>query len=179
MSVKGVDRTHRMVDGRIEVLYDGQWRSYAGDFDLVDITKADGTPLTAAEFNRHVEGLMERGLIEHGGEVRVMTDVMRNSPHPPGSAEWMAQAREVWALREGLENAHVDEIVVGVHATEGLHRAPQLDELGWKGGFEAPGGGLLDSSAFAGAGDEVLGSGRSIGDVADAGPAAMRELGDE
>jgi hypothetical protein len=142
----GVERTHRYIDGRIEVLVDGRWRQVKGDFDLVDITRADGTPLSPAEFQQHVDAMVERGLIEHGGEVRVMTDVMRNNPHPPGSDEWMEQAREVWRLRNDLENAHLEgaEIIVGINGREGLHRGPRLDEfLPWRGGFEQAGGGLI------------------------------------
>jgi hypothetical protein len=180
MSIKGTERTHRLVDGRIEVLHEGQWRGYAGDFDLVDITRADGTPLSPAEFQRHVDALVERGLIEHGGEVRVMTDIMRNSPHPPGSAEWMKQAREAWDLRNSLENAHLDngEIIVGIHGTHGLHRGPRIDDaLPWRGGFETPSGQLMDGSTF------VVESGAvrplDLGGAAPGTSALMRGMDDE
>jgi len=176
MSVKGTTRTHRLNNGRIEVLQDGQWRGYAGDFDLVDITRADGTPLSAAEFQRHVDAMVERGLIEHGGEVRVMTDVLRNSPHPPGSAEWMEQARDVWDLRNNLENAHLEgsEIIIGINGREGLHRGPRIDEfLPWRGGFEAPGGELIDGTTF-----RVAGEAPNL-DLTDAASSVLREMDDD
>jgi hypothetical protein len=77
----------------------------------------------------------------------VMTDLMRNNPHPPGSSEWMEAANDAWALRNDLENAQfAGEINIGINGTEGLHRAPDPEDfLSWRGGFENPDGTLLGS----------------------------------
>ncbi len=145
MSFGGTTRPQRLMNGRLEVMVDGQWKSIAGDFDLVNITRADGTPLSAVEFNRHVDEMVQRGLIEHGGEVRLMTDIMRNNPHPPGTKAWLEEAAEVWRLRNKLENAYAEgEFVLGIHATEGLHRAADPDLLRWQGGFEGADGRLIE-----------------------------------
>ena len=176
MSFGGTARPQRYMNGRIEVMVDGQWKSVAGDFDLVNLTRADGTRLSAAEFNMHVKEMVQEGLVEHGGELRVMTDMMRNSPHVPGSDAWMKQAAEVWELRNSLENAYGEagEIVIGINGREGLHRAADPDLLRWAGGFEGADGRMIDFGSSPGLGGALP----DLSGAAPAAPGILRGVGD-
>ena len=122
----------RISNGQIQKLgADGKWRNYAGDMDLVYLRDAAGNPLPPGEYDRVVAEMRSKGLIEHGGEVRVMEDVMREAgkKFEPGSAEWTAELRKAIRLREALEAAHADEIVVAMMPNGKLVRGEAVEEL--------------------------------------------------
>jgi hypothetical protein len=123
----------RLYNGQVQARgADGRWRNYAPDMDVVYIRDAAGNPLPSQKLDRVIDEMKELGLVQHGGEVRVIEDVMRKaekSGMKPGSAEWSAELRDAIRLRESLEAAHADEVVVAMTSNGTLVRGDVVDEV--------------------------------------------------
>ena len=125
----------RLFNGQVQGLdADGVWRNYGGDIDVVYLRHADGTPIGPELYDEIIEEMRFEGLIEHGGEMRVIEDVMRiaeEKGYARFSDEWTEALQDAIRLRENRDEALYlgEEIIVRMMPDGTLVRGEAVEEL--------------------------------------------------